>query len=116
MKKKTKKAGKKKAAKKAVKKSSRKVKKIKKVAVKKEKPVGRVTHFYGNIKVAVIKFGKALPVGVSVSFRGATTEFSQNLSSVQFNHESLKRVPKGKSVGVKVAKKVRENDLVYLEK
>jgi hypothetical protein len=105
----------------------KKTKKIKKVSRKKvvrraakpmaaEKPVGKVTHFYGGIKVAVVKFSKKVSVGTPVCFEGATTNFSQKLASMQYNHEALKAAPKGKSVGVKVAKRVREGDCVYLAK
>lgn len=103
MKKKTKKVSRKKVTRGAVKPAA-------------EKPIGKVTHFYGGIKVAVVKFNKKVSVGTSVRFEGATTNFSQKLSSVQYNHEALKVVPKGKSVGVKVAKRVREGDRVYLAK
>ena len=79
-----------------------------------EKPIGTVTHFFPNIRVAVIRFRVAIKKGARVSFRGATTEFSQTLSSFQLNHKPLVRAPKGKSVGVKVAKRVREGDRVFL--
>lgn len=108
MKKKTKKTAKKKAKKLA--------KKIVKKAVKKakeEKPIGVVTHFYTNIKVAVIKFKTSFSAGGEVHFKGATTDFKQKLASIQYDHEQVKVAKKGQGVGVKIAKRVREGDLIF---
>jgi translation initiation factor IF-2 len=81
---------------------------------KQPKPIGEVTHFYGGIGVAIIKFNKPLNSGTSVRFAGATTDFIQTLSSIQYEHKEIKKVPKGKEVGVKVKDKVREGDKVFL--
>lgn len=108
MKKKTKKMAKNKT-KKAAKKSAKKA--VKKV--KAEKPIGAVTHFYTHIKVAVIKFKTSFKAGGEVHFRGATTDFKQKLASIQYDHKPVASAKKGQGVGVKVAKRVREGDLVF---
>jgi translation elongation factor EF-1alpha len=77
------------------------------------KPIGLVIHFYGNIKVAVVKFKKSVKVGAKIEFRGATTNFSQDIKSMQFDHKDIKVAPKGKQVGMKVSKRVREGDEIY---
>lgn len=79
------------------------------------KPIGTVTHFYGDIKVAVIKFSKPVAAGTPVRFEGATTKFSQKLDSMQYEHESLSKAPKGKLIGVKVKSRVRAGDKVFAE-
>jgi putative protease len=84
------------------------------VAAKKQEMVGVVTHFFTSIKVAIIKFKKPVSVGARIGFRGATTEFDQALSSMQYDHQDINRAPKGKEVGVKVSKRVREGDTVFL--
>lgn len=118
----------KKKVKKAVRRpAARKVKKVVRKTVKKAaskktvakktttpKAVGRVTHFYREIKVAVVKFSKPIKQGTEVSFRGATTDFKQKLDSMQYDHKALATAPKGKQVGVKVKSRVREGDQVYL--
>ena len=78
------------------------------------KPVGRVIHFYTGIKVAVIKFSKPVQQGTQIRFTGATTDFSQRLDSMQYDHKAIAKAPKGKQVGVKVKSRVREGDQVYL--
>lgn len=80
----------------------------------KVKPIGTVTHYYGGIGVAIVKFSKPVPRGTKVNFSGATTNFSQALDSMQFDHREIESAPKGKEVGVKVGEKVREGDEVYL--
>jgi len=82
-------------------------------AVKGPKPIGEVTHFYGNIKVAVVKFKKDIYVGTEIEIKGATTDFKQKIESMQYEHDAVKIAKKGMSVGMKVSKRVREGDLVF---
>jgi len=82
-------------------------------AKKQIKPVGEVAHFYGHIGVAIVKFNQKVPAGTELHFKGATTDFKEAAKSMQYDHADIDMAPKGKQVGVKVAKKVREGDLVY---
>ncbi|MBI2037009.1 MAG: hypothetical protein HYT14_01450 [Candidatus Liptonbacteria bacterium] len=79
----------------------------------KQKPIGTVTHYYGGLGVAIVKFTKAVETGTNVRFEGATTAFSQTISSLEYDHKPVSAAPKGKEVGVKVEGKVREGDHVY---
>lgn len=81
--------------------------------MKERKPIGEVTHYYGDLKVAVVKFSKKIETGTAVHFKGATTDFEQTLDSMQLDHKDVDKVAKGKEVGVKVKKKVRAGDEVY---
>ncbi len=108
---------KKKAVKKTVKAKKRPAPKKKVVVkVKESKPIGTVTHYFGGIKVAIIKFKKPVKVGVNIRISGATTDFTQKIASMQFNHEQISIAKKGKSVGIKVSKRVREGDAIREEK
>lgn len=102
-----------KVVKKAVKKTVRPAEKlvVKKVAA--VKPIGAVTHFFTAIKVAIVKFKQPIKAGATVAFRGATTDFKQKIASMQYDHKEISAAPKGKEVGLKVAKRVREGDEVY---
>src|SRR3989344_5281404 len=80
---------------------------------KKQKPIGVVTHFYGNISVAIVKFKTTVKVGTAVKFNGATTDFEETIKSMQFNHEPVSSAKKGQQIGIKVKKRVREGDSVY---
>lgn len=81
-----------------------------------DKPVGEVTHYYGGLKVAIVKFTQEVQSGSAATFQGATTDFSQNLESMELDRKPVTKAPKGKEIGIKVKKKVREGDRVYLDK
>lgn len=78
------------------------------------KPIGAVTHYYGGIGVAIVKFSKTIKSGTKVRFEGATTNFEQALDSIQYDHKDIVSAPKGKEIGVKVSDKVREGDQIFL--
>ena len=77
------------------------------------KPIGEVTHYYGGLGVAIVKFKKAVDAGVKVLFKGATTDFQQVVDSMQYDHKPIATAKKGQEVGIKVKDKVREGDEVY---
>ncbi len=99
----------------------KKVAKPAKKAVKKEevpaedlgKAIGKVTHFYDKISVAIIDLSDKLAVGESVRVKGHTTDFEQAIDSMEVDHASVEAAKKGDVIGVKVAEKVREGDKVY---
>lgn len=78
-----------------------------------EKEVGKVAHFYGGIGVAVIELSGALKVGDEIHVKGATTDFTQKIDSMQVEHKSIEAAKKGDSIGLKVAEKVRQGDVVF---
>lgn len=84
-----------------------------KTKTKKEKPIGVVTHYYGGIEVAIIKFKKAVKVGTEIRFCGSSTDFSQKIKSMQYDHKDVGSAKKGQEVGIKVDEKVREGDEIY---
>ena len=63
-----------------------------------DNPVGEVTHYYGNLGVAFVKFNQDMPVGKDVTFQGTTTDFSQNIASMELDHKSVSLAPRGKEV------------------
>ena len=79
-----------------------------------DKPVGEVTHYYGNLGVAIVKFNQDMPAGKNLTFQGVTTDFSQDVASLEFDHKKVDTAPRGQEVGMKVKDKVREGDKVYV--
>ena len=75
--------------------------------------VGRVTHFYTRISVAVVDLSGDLSVGDRVVVRGASTDFELVVESMQIEHENVERAGAGQSIGLKVKERVREGDVVY---
>jgi putative protease len=77
------------------------------------KPIGTVTHFYGHLGVAIVKFSKPVSVGKRVRFKGATTDCEEAIQSMQYDHKPVESAKKGQEVGIKVGDKVRDGDSVY---
>ncbi len=103
-----KKAAKAKISKKAAKKA------VKAVKVKKEKPIGEITHYYDDIKVAVIECKDNICVGQELHIVGGEdTDFKQKVASMQFDHKPIAKAKKGQSIGMKVKEKVREGYKVF---
>ncbi len=117
--KKTAKAAPKKTAKKKAAKTAAAGKRTKKTsarvpAAKKEKEIGRITHYFARISVGIIKLRATLKVGDRIRISGSTGEFTQKVSSMQIFHESVSSAGKGREAGLKVKRRVHENDRVYL--
>jgi translation elongation factor EF-1alpha len=75
--------------------------------------VGRVTHFFPKISVAVIELTAPLAVGDTIAIKGPTTDFEQTVDSMQIEHKNIQRAEAGQSIGLKVIQRVREKDKVY---
>jgi putative protease len=77
------------------------------------KQIGKITHFFSKIGVAVVELTDTIKVGDTILIKGANTEFEQTIKSMQIEHESIEEAGKGQSVGMKVDQKVHENDVVF---
>ncbi len=83
------------------------------MAEKKKKLVGKITHYFTGIGVAVVELESDLKVGDKILIEGATTSFEQNIDSIQIHNQSVESAKKGESIGLKVKDRVREADSVY---
>jgi len=79
-----------------------------------EKLIGKVTHYFSKIGVAVIRLSDALQVGSIIHIKNSDRDFNQQVSSLQIEHEQVEKAIAGQSVGFKVDQKVHEGDDVYL--
>ena len=75
--------------------------------------VGRVTHYFTRISVAVIELRAPLAVGDRILIKGSTTDLEQVVESMQIEHTDVQRAEAGQSIGLKLNDRVRENDTVY---
>jgi putative protease len=96
-------------------KSKVKIKAKKTLKVKKEgKLIGKITHYFSNIEVAVINLSAPLKVGDTIRvIGGQETDFNQEVESMQIDHKAVKSAKKGDSVGMEVDEKVHEGYKVY---
>lgn len=103
----------KKVAKKKVKKTKN-VSKAKKALIRKtaEKVIGKVTHYYDRIGVAVVALEENLKIGDTIRLKRGKTEFTQKALSIQKDHTPLTVAHKGQEVGLKVDKVTDQGWLV----
>ena len=79
-----------------------------------EMQVGRITHYFAKIGVAVIEVTDgSIKVGDHIHIKGHTSNFNQKVHSMQIEHESVHMAEPGQSIGIKMDEPVRANDLVY---
>lgn len=78
-----------------------------------EKQIGRVTHYFSKIGVAIIELEDELKAGDTIHIKGSTTDFQENVESMQIEHEQVQAAKKGQAIGLKVKEHVREHDIVY---
>ena len=86
---------------------------VKSLSEEKLVEVGRVTHFYPKISVAIVELKASLNIGDKILIKGATTNFEQTVESMQIEHKNIERAEAGQIIGLKVKERVRENDKVY---
>jgi len=77
------------------------------------KLIGKVTHYFGNIGVAVLELTDTLKAGDTIRIVGGETDFTQTVESMEIEHKKVETAKAGDSVGLKVSQKVREGYKVY---
>ncbi len=81
---------------------------------KEEKPIGKITHYFSNIEVAVLDLTSPLKTGDTIRVVGGQeTDFEQEVESIQVDHKEVKSAKKGDSVGMKIKEKVHEGYRVF---
>ena len=78
------------------------------------KLIGKVSHYFSKIGVAVIELSDKLLAEDTVRIIGGeATDFEQAVGSMEMEHEKIKKAKAGDAVGIKVKEKVREGYKVY---
>jgi hypothetical protein len=75
--------------------------------------IGHVTHYYGDLHVAVLLLTDMLHVGDWLHLVGHTTDFVQPVVSLQINHKAVAQAGPGEEVALTVNDRVRPHDAVY---
>jgi translation elongation factor EF-1alpha len=77
-------------------------------------PIGRVTHYFNRINVAVIKLEAGLALGDWIHFyHEDRTNFVQQVESMQIDRQPIEEGYPGDEVAVQVVERVKEGDIVY---
>ena len=75
--------------------------------------IGEITHYFDHINVAALALTESLRVGDTVHILGHSTDFRQEVSSLQINHQPVTEAGPGDDVGMKVIQKVHPNDKIF---
>jgi len=79
-----------------------------------EKLIGKVTHYYDKLGVAIIELAGKLKVGDRVKFKKGEEELEQEVTSMQIEREQIETAKKGDIIGLKVDQEIKEKTEVYL--
>ena len=79
----------------------------------KGKLIGKVTHYFDRVGVAIIDLLEPLNVGDTIRIVGGEVDFTQEVESMEVEHEKIKSAKKGDSIGIKVAEKAKDGYSVY---
>lgn len=78
-----------------------------------ETKIGHITHFYDRISVAVLSLTDRLNIGDKVYISGHITDFVQEVTSMEIEHQKVTSVGPGDEVALKVIEPVRKGDSIY---
>jgi putative protease len=78
-----------------------------------ETRIGKVTHYYNRIGVAVLELSGTIEIGDTILFLGHTTEFIQRVDSIEIEHRKILSAGPGQEIAVKVYGQVRRGDGVF---
>ena len=78
-----------------------------------ENRIGTVDHFFANISVSMIKLSDGLKVGDRIRIKGNTSDFTQDISSMQIDRVPAQEAKAGDLISIKIDQKVRKDDAVY---
>ena len=83
------------------------------MAEKKEKEIGKVIHWYGNISVAVVKLAAGLNIGDKIVVRHGDAEFEDTVSSMQLDHKPITAGKKGQEVAIHLSQAAKDGSVVF---
>ena len=79
-----------------------------------EEQVGVIVKFFAKPSVAAIEVTSGtIKAGDTLKYLGHTTDFTEQVGSMELDNQSIEEAKVGDLVGVKVKERVRENDKVY---
>ena len=76
--------------------------------------IGKVTHWYDKIGVAVVKLTSSLKRGDKIKIKRGEEEFEDTVSSIQIDRKDVENANKGDDAAVKLSQRVHEGAEVYL--
>jgi putative protease len=79
-----------------------------------EVPIGKITHYFSKLGVAAIELTQGdLKVGDTIHIKGHTSDFTQEVDSLQIDGKTINQATVGQNIGFKATDHAREHDVVY---
>ncbi len=79
-----------------------------------EEQVAVIVKFFAKPSVAALEVTNgSIKIGDVLKYKGHTTDFTEEITSMEIDNQSVVEAKVGDLVGVKVKERVRENDMVY---
>ena len=78
-----------------------------------ETEIGVVTHYWSELGVAGVHLNAPLDAGDHIHILGHTSDFEQNVGSMEIEHHKIAHANSGDDVGIRVVDHAREHDHVY---
>ena len=76
------------------------------------KPIGKITHYYDKIGVAIVELTDKIKVGDKIKIEGGKNEFDQTVESMEIDRKPVSSAGTGDTIGMKVKEKTSEGALV----
>ncbi len=78
-----------------------------------EQLIGTVVHYFKGPSVAVVRLTDGeLAVGDHVRFHGHTTDFTEQVTSMEVSHQRVERAKAGDEVAIQIVDRARPHDHV----
>jgi putative protease len=75
--------------------------------------IGEVTHYYNHLGVAVLALTEKIRLGDTVHVLGHSTDFRQQVTSLQLEHQPVEQGAPGQDIAMKVERRVHPHDQVF---
>ena len=80
-----------------------------------EQPIGKITHVYSQIQVAIVDLKKPLQVGDKIHIKGNRDDFRQVVTQMQYEHQNIEKAKAKQQIGIKTEVPAHENSQVFKE-
>jgi putative protease len=78
-----------------------------------EKEIGKITHWYDKISVAVVKLTGVLKKGDRIKIEKGAEKIEESVDSLQIDHQEVEKGKKGDEIAIKLSQKAKEGAIVY---
>ena len=75
--------------------------------------IGTVTHYFGKLRVGIVKLTGRVATGDKLHFLGHGADFKQKVKSMQVDHAAVDTASSRTEVGIRLNHRVREGTKVY---